>query len=178
MLVVAVGGVAACGGSGGGGDPGEGKESRSSTTAASPESTTTTLSPTQEVEEAFLAFNRMLLRLALSPNPDDPEIVQRASGDSLAGVVDFQTTLQTTGQRVEYGARRATHVLDVSMVDAVTATVLDCTVDDRTEITSSGASGPFLETYWTEWTLRQVDGAWFVDSGNPVEMQQGEQPCQ
>ena len=178
MLAVAVGGVAACGGSGGGGDPAEGEESRSSTTTASPESTTTTLSPTQEVEEAFLAFKAMLQRLAQSPNPDDPEIVQRATGDTLAGVRQFQTTLQTLGHRAEYGARQATHILAVSTVDAATVTLRECTVDDRTEITPTGTIGPVLETYWTEWTLREVDGTWFVDGSEAIDMRQGEQPCE
>ena len=173
-LAAACIGLVSCGG--GGDDPAEREESAS--TSAAPEPTSTTLSPTQEVEAAFLAFDAMVERLAQAPNPDDPEIAQRASGEILAGVQQSQTTLRTTGYRAEFGERQATHILEVSIVDAATATLLDCSIDDRTEITPTGAKGPFLETYWTEWTLRQVEGVWYVDSGDAVDMQQGEQSCE
>lgn len=174
-VLVAVGAVASCGGGDDGGEP---DESAAETTAPSVESTTTTLSPTQEVETAFLAFDAMTLRLRATPSPDDPEIAQRASGETLAGIRRSQTTQHTAGLRVEFGERQATHVLEVSMVDSGTATLLGCTVDDRTEITPSGTKGPFLETYWTEWTLLKVDGTWFVDSATPVDRREGEQPCE
>ena len=173
-LAVACIGLASCGG--GGDDPAEGEESAS--TSAAPEPTSTTLSPTQEVEAAFLAFDAMTLRLRAAPDPDDPEIAQRASGDVLAGISQSQTTQLTAGLRAEFGARQSIQLLDVSMVDSNTATVLGCAVDDRTEITPTGAKGPFVETYWTEWTLVKVDGVWFVDHASPIERRDGEQPCE
>ena len=179
VLAVAVVGVAACGGSGGGGDPAEGEESRSSTTTASPESTTTTLSPTQEVEEAFLAFSAMMDRLRQSPDPDDPEIAQRASGETLAGITDAQTTLQTTGFSARFGERSSVQILSVRFLDPATALVRECKVEDLTEVNAAGeANGPFVRTYWTEWTLIKVGEAWIADSSDGIERREGEHPCE
>jgi hypothetical protein len=166
-------------GCGGGGDEDEETGDRpSDATSTTVEATTTTLSVTEEVEAAFLAFNDMVTRLVQAPNPDDPEIAQRASGETLAGVTDSQTTLQTSGYRIEFGDRKSTEVIDVTLIDAGRATVLECSVDDRIEITPSESNGPFVQTYWTEWTLLLVDGVWLVDSSIGIERREGEHPCE
>ena len=61
--------------------------------------TTTTVSPESEVETAYLAFWDMAVRLAGSPDPNDPEIAQRASGDALANGNFFQPTLGISKRR-------------------------------------------------------------------------------
>lgn len=178
-LVVAGAGVAACSG-GDGGDSAEGEESRSPTTAAeAPETTSTTLSPTQEVEEAFLAFDAMTHRLRESPDPEDPEIAQRASGETLAGITDATTTLQTTGFTMRFGERDSVQILSVTLVDPATAVVHECTVEDLTEVNAAGeTNGPFIRTFWTEWTLVKAGDAWLVDSSDGIERREGEHPCE
>ena len=142
------------------------------------ESTTTTLSVTEEVEGAFLAFNELSDRLRESPDPEDPALAELASGETLAAFTDALTTFQTTGWSARFGERDAVHVLSVTLVDAATATLLECSVEDRTEVKPSGETvGPYLDTYWTEWTLRNVDGSWRVDSSDAIERREGEHPC-
>lgn len=175
-VLVSVGAVTSCGGGDDGGEP---DESASETTATSVESTTTTLSPTQEVEAAFLAYNTMTDRLREAPDPKDPEIAQRASGETLAGLIDAQTTLQTTGFSARFGERDSVQVLSVTLVDPDTALVRDCQVEDLTEVNAAGeTNGPFVRTFWTEWTLIKVDDAWLVDSSNGIERRDGEHPCE
>ena len=177
VLVLTVAGGAACGG--GGDDPAEGEESASTTTSTTPESTSTTLSPTQEVEEAFLAFDAMMDRLRESPNPDDPEIAQRASGETLAGITDATTTLHTTGFTMRFGERDSVQILSVGFVDRATALVRECTVEDLTEVNAAGeTNGPFVRTYWTEWTMVKVGEAWLADSSDGIDEREGEHPCE
>lgn len=175
-VLVAVAAVTWCGGGDDGGEP---DESASETTATSVESTTTTLSPTQEVEAAFLAYNTMTDRLREAPDPEDPEIAQRASGETLAGLIDALTTLQTTGFSARFGERDSVEVLSVTLVDANTALVRDCQVEDLTEVNAAGeTNGPFVRTFWTEWTLIKVDDVWLVDSSDGIERREGEHPCE
>lgn len=174
-LVLTVAGGTACGG---GGDSAEGEES-GATTTSTPESTTTTLSPTQEVEEAFLAFSAMVDRLREAPDPNDPEIAQRTSGETLAGITDAQTTLQTTGVSARFGEQSSVQVLSVTLVDPTTALVRECKVEDLTEVNPAGeTNGPFVRTYWTEWTLLRVGEAWLADSSEGIERRDGVHPCE
>ena len=166
--------VAGCG-DGEGDDDGGGSSSDGSTTTTVA-STTTTLSESEEVEAAFLAFDAMLDRLREAPDPDDPEIAQRASGEALASITDAQTTMYTLGETAVFGGRHATHVLGVE-VEGDVAVVHDCSVEDRTVNTPSGPDGPFLTTYWTDWTLVRVNGAWLVDHSVGVRRIEGERPC-
>ena len=169
--------LTACGG--GGDDPpadGAAAAEESSTTAEQP---TTTLDTYGEVRAAFLAFNSMTDRLRESPNPDDPEIAQRASGETLAGLTDAQTTLQTTGFSARFGARDSVEILSVNLIDASTAVLRDCQVEDLTEVDPSGqTNGPFVRTFWTEYTLIKVGEAWMVDSSDGIERREGEHPCE
>lgn len=177
--LIAVGGMAACGGGGGDGNQDDRDESGSEAAQTTVEPTTTSLSATQEVEAAFLAFNSMMDRLREAPDPDDPEIAQRASGETLAGIVDAQTTLQTTGFSARFGERDSVEVLSVTLVDADTALVRDCQVEELTEVNASGEqNGPFVHTFWTEWTLIKDGAAWLVDSSDGLERREGEHPCE
>lgn len=176
--LIAFGGMAACGG---GDDDSQGERDRSGSesTETSVEPTTTSLSITHEVEAAFLAFNSMMDRLREAPDPEDPEIAQRASGETLAGIVDAQTTLQTTGFSARFGERDSVEVLSVTLVDADTALVRDCQVEELTEVNASGEqNGPFVHTFWTEWTLIRDGAAWLVDSSDGLERREGEHPCE
>ncbi len=160
--------VAGCGG-GEGDDDGGGSSSDDSTTTTVA-STTTTLSESEEVEAAFLAFDAMLHRLRESPNPDDPEIAERASGETLAGITDSQTTMRTLGETAVFGERDAIHVLEVEFDDADDGDwCSSARVEDMTTMTRRRArSVPFVTTYWTEWTLVRVDGTWMVDHSRGI----------
>lgn len=177
LVVAATMVVAGCGGGGGDDDDGGGS-SPDDSTATTAESTTTTLSETEEVEAAFLAFDAMYTRLRESPNPDDPELAERASGETLAGITDSQTTMRTLGETAVFGERQATHVLGVEFPEPETAVVRECTVEDRTVNTRTGPDGPFLATYWTDWTLLRVDGIWMVDHSKAIRRAEGEHSCE
>src|SRR5918995_3724000 len=89
LLVV----VAACG------DDGEAAvdgttTSTSDTTIAS---TTTTQNPEAEVEAAYLAYWEMAKRLSEAPDPNDPELGERATGTALDKLVDSLTTMKAQG---------------------------------------------------------------------------------
>ena len=97
--------------------------------AADPGRTTTTQSPESEVESAYLAFWDMAVRLAQSPDPDDPEIDQRASGEARSGLVDGLRRLADLNRHSEFGPLYEHDVLSVDL-DGDTAVVEDCAVDD------------------------------------------------
>lgn len=167
-----------CSGDAGGEEPDREGAGPRETTTVPVESSTTTLTETGEVRAAFEAYSLMMDRLVQSPNPDDPEIPQRASGNTLAGIIDHQRTIQTLGVTARFGDRQAMTILSAVITSPGTATVRECRVEDMTEVHQSGETlGPFLETYWTEYTLLEVDGVWRVDSSRAIERKEGEQPC-
>jgi hypothetical protein len=140
--------------------------------------TSTTLNPATEVEQAYLAFHEMLVRLREAPDPDDPEIDQLTTGQTKAGVVNSQSTMKTLGERATFGPRGSVAVLDVSFTEPDTAVVRSCAVEDITVIVrESGSFGPTVTTYWTDYTLRRLNGRWSVNSSDGIEKLEGEQPC-
>lgn len=146
----------------------------SSTTAAP--STTPTLE--SEVEAAYLAYWEMTVRLQQAPDPDDPEIRQRAVGRAADALVDGLTTLRAQRRIVRFGPRYAHDVISVEVTDRG-AVVRDCFVDDATTIDASTgervsggvASGVFAAI------LRDVDGEWLVSELEVEEAQEGAGGC-
>jgi hypothetical protein len=140
--------------------------------------TTTTVSPESEVETAYLAFWDMAVRLAESPDPNDPEIAQRASGDAKADLVDGLQRLQSQGRHSEFGPQYGHDVLLVKIVGD-TATVEDCAVDDS-KIVNRETGEIVVEGVGTERlsaTVLRTGGGWIVDKFVQVEAWQGAVEC-
>ncbi|HEY8544176.1 MAG TPA: hypothetical protein VIL36_03980 [Acidimicrobiales bacterium] len=131
------------------------------------------------VEAAYVAFQEMVERLVITPDPDDPEIAERATGAAHDEVVATLDGFDRNGQAVEFGTRHEHHVYDVQ-VDGDTATVLDCLVSDRRVVDESsrrivrsdpeGGAAQVLTA-----TLVREDGDWKVQrvTSMPVEPPQG-----
>lgn len=89
-----------------------------------------------DVRAAYVAYQQMFERLVIAPDPDDPEIAQRASGAAQDEVVEVLGGYDSAGQAVEFGTRHEHHVFDVA-VQGDTATVLDCFVSDARVVDES-----------------------------------------
>jgi len=140
--------------------------------------TTTTVSPEAEVEAAYLAFWDMAVRLAESPNPDDPEISERASGDARTDLVDGLRALQNQNQHSEFGSEYGHEVLSTE-IDGETATVEDCAVDDS-KIVNVETGEVAVEGIGTERlsaTLLWSDDGWVVDKFVQIEVWSGAVAC-
>src|SRR4051812_33913809 len=104
VVIVAVLGAAGSGG----GSGARGGTTTPPPAAAAPATTTTTTSTTapttstttveDAVREAYLAYWKMIDRLAAAPDPDDPELPQRAIDPVLSIVRDDMTTRRSEGR--------------------------------------------------------------------------------
>lgn len=131
----------------------------SSTTAAP--STTPTLE--SEVEAAYLAYSEMFTRLLGAPNPNDPEIRQRATGEAADSLTDNLTTLRALNRAVRFGPDYRYELLSVE-VSGAQAVGQECVVDDATVV--DAASGEAVDpapvaTVLNRITLRH-DDVWRV----------------
>src|SRR5215207_6993415 len=88
--------------------------STSETTIAS---TTTTQDPEAEVEAAYLAYWEMNKRLSEAPDPNDPELGERATGTALDKLVDSLTTMRAAGERFVFGPEYSHLVESVEVSD-------------------------------------------------------------
>lgn len=152
------------------GDDGDSDDDETATTTEPSEVTTTTVPVEQEVEEAYLAYWDMLDRLAQNPDPDDPEIQERASGEALEELMDFVTTMQASGWRGEFGKQHSHEVLSVD-VESNEAVVTHCAVDDSRVIdTTTGEvvrEGVAPRVY--EATLERTNAGWQIHNVTEVE---------
>jgi len=140
--------------------------------------TSTTLSQEDQVEAAYLAFADMGARLLENPDPDDPEIAQRTSGEAQADLIAGLRTLVANGQRYELGPEYSHDVLAVT-VDGVTATAEVCVIDDVSliDVTSGDPLGQGTTTaQWTV-TLTRPDDSWVVEQVSEREIGEGALPC-
>ena len=147
-----------------------------SSTTADP--TTTAPSVEADVEAAYLAYWEMVERLTNSPDPDDPEISQRAIGTALTTFVDSVTTLQAQGQVVMTGPQTRHDVTSIEL-SADGVTLRDCNVDDskRVEASTGDELIEAVATNLLEVTLVESDGAWLVSSIRRVGAWEGVTRC-
>jgi hypothetical protein len=146
-------------------------------TADDTSTTPTTESPEAEVEAAYLAFWDMAVRLAESPDPDDPEIAERSSGDARDDLVAGLTALRDNDRHSEFGERYEHDVLSVS-VDGDTATLEDCAVDDSKIVNGQGET--VVEGVGTEKlrvTLNHDGNSWIVAELVQVDAWEGAVEC-
>src|SRR4051812_11279994 len=87
--------IAAC--SGGGSGSAASTTTTTSTTSTTVASTTTT-TPEEAVKAAYLAYWKMIDRLSVAPDPDDPELAQRMVDPRLSSARDELATERAKGQ--------------------------------------------------------------------------------
>jgi hypothetical protein len=161
VAIVLVGLLAA--GCGGGDDDSSPDTSRRASDSSSSTAPPTTRSAESEVEEAYLAYWAMGERLLETPNPDDPEIAQRAIDPARGQMIDSLTTLRARDQAVRHGPRHRHDVRSIE-VEGESATVRDCAIDDASIVDArSGATiDERLVTALYEATLVSQGSSWWV----------------
>jgi len=134
-----------------------------------------------DAQAAYVAYQGLFERLAITPNSDDPEIENLTSGQELNHVVDTLTDFESRNQAVEFGTRHKHNVYDAVLNGDGTATVLDCFVSDARvvnadsrRILSSDPEGGAANVVTATLEFGD-DGTWRVDhtSSVPVQPNQG-----
>jgi len=149
--------------------------------ATQPATTTTTITPEAEVESAYRDFIDMVARLTLAPDPLDPEIAQRTTGEARANFESALTDLQARGTLIRGGAEDRQSILSAA-VNGNTATLSVCYVGQSGEYDAlTGAEIQPMRIYTTLDTvsLIQDEGIWKVASeGNAeTDMWEGVHDC-
>jgi hypothetical protein len=170
--------LAACGGDGQAADEDDPTTTAPNDDPSTDDPTTTAPSVEAEVEAAYLAYWEMVERLTNSPEPEDPEIGQRAVGTALSTFVDSVTTLKAQGQAVVTGSQTRHNVTSIELSDD-SATLRDCNVDDAKRIDASSGSEIIeaVATNLLEVTL-EWDGSWRVSSIKRISAWQGVVECE
>jgi hypothetical protein len=161
-----------------------GKVTQADDNSKSAASATTTVPPDveAEVEAAYLAYSDMVQRLLLAPQPDDPELVQRATGDALDSLVAALNDLVASGDVARYGPTRSQTILAIE-VSGDTATLRACFVDEsgRYDATTGDEIDPMrVSTIVDTASLERRDGVWRVSSRKnpgPGEEWEGVHEC-
>jgi hypothetical protein len=91
--------------------------------------TTTPADPEAEVEQAYRAYLAMEARLVAAPDPNDPEIPERATGRALARLKDALAEDVQKGQVIRVGPATSQTILSIEVMDDH-ATVRACFVDE------------------------------------------------
>ncbi|HKE76674.1 MAG TPA: hypothetical protein VKB57_23855 [Acidimicrobiales bacterium] len=126
--------------------------------------TSTSLSPEAEVEQAYRAFEAMLVRLSTAPNPDDPEIAQRTTGEFRARVERIMADRRARHLLVRFGAEAGPTSVS-AVVHGGSATVKACYVDQAAIV--NGRTGAVIDPMTTVHerltvTLDEDRGLWKV----------------
>jgi len=142
--------------------------------------TSTTLSQEDQVEAAYLAFWDMFVRLAQAPDPSDPEIPERSSGEIRQMLVDGLTMLQSLNRHSEFGPAYRHEVISVALQNDGTALVRDCAVDDSRLVESD--TGQVVEegvvTELSEVTLIHGGLGWQADHSARLDAWEGAVECE
>jgi len=175
VWAVCVGFVAAC--SGGGGTAATTTTTSSTTRTTAP--TTTTTSPEDAVKAAYLAYWKMIDRVSMTPDPEDPELPQRMVDPRLSNARDELATERARGRttRTPPGGKYS-HVIQSVTLDKDNATVNDCSVDDQVVygpddvvLDSAVTTKHFVASF-----VRTAD-TWKVADVRIVRQESGEQSC-
>ena len=143
-----------------------------------PPATSTTLDPDEasedEVRQAYRDFLEMAFRIAEAPDPNDPEIAQRATGDARGRIEQSAAEDQARGVVVRGGPDNKQTILTTTVAgDSARLTV--CFVDHAGVF--DAATGAEIEPMTTTTRLGTIDllredGTWKV---NLVEAQEGKE---
>jgi hypothetical protein len=135
-----------------------------------------------EIEDAYRAYNAMVERLALAPDPEDPELPQRATGRALDRIIELMKDLVASGDVGRLGPTRSQTILTIE-VTADTATLRACLVDEsgRYDAATGEAIVPMMVgTIIDTATLERSDGTWRVSAiknPGPDERWEGVSTC-
>lgn len=171
--------LASCGGD----DAGSSDRTSSSTSQATSSSSTSTERPDPveaAVLEAYDAYWAMFLRVSDPPNPADPEIPQRATGNRLVALIEAlqRNAQEQTVIRLPEMALYE-HNPEVVTLEADRAEIRDCSIDDGLLIRSTTGEvlNDVVATHLIESILRLEWGAWKVAESNIVERWEGVAGC-
>jgi hypothetical protein len=161
-----------------------GKVTQADDNSKSAASATTTVPPDveAEVEAAYRAYNAMVFRLLLAPDPYDPELPERAAGASLDRLVAALTELVETGDVARYGPTRSLTILTIE-VAGDEATLRACSVDEsgRFDAATGAEVVPmYVATIIDTVSLERRDGVWRVSAVKnpaPDERWEGVSTC-
>lgn len=142
------------------------------------ENTTTTLSPEAEVEAAVMAYEAMASRLIQAPNPNDPEIAQRTTGEYRTYIEASLQELMDLGHAGQLGPNTTQTVLRTE-VSGDRATVEVCAVDDGTliEVATGRVLNDDVVTDHSAVSLERTDGAWLVVQRSRIARWEGVNDC-
>jgi hypothetical protein len=143
--------------------------------------TTTTLSPEQEVEQAYKDFIAMVTRIYLAPDPNDPEIAERSTGEARANFEATLMRMQSEGTVIRIGQEDRQTILSTA-ISGDSATLSVCFVDQSgTFDAATSAEVEAMRTVTTldETTLLRQGGMWRVSriTNQPGNMWEGEYSC-
>lgn len=137
----------------------------------------TTTSPESEVESAYLAYWDTVARLYSEPDPDSPEISKVATDPARSTLVQTLEDLSTARHSIELGPDYAHRVSEIS-VDADSARLSDCTVDDASLVDGSGVVlREATVTTALNVDLVRVGQAWRVREIHPIQDWEGATTC-
>ena len=162
-----------------GGSGSAAKTTTTSTTTSTTVATTTTTDPKDAVKQAWLAYWVMIDRLAAAPDPDDPELAQRAADPILSDVKSDMATRKEQGRstRAPANSRYAHQVRQVT-VSGNTAEVSDCFIDDRVQFRADGSVlNDEVATVTSAGKLTQSGTEWLVTSVRNEEIGNGDVGC-
>jgi hypothetical protein len=139
-----------------------------SRSAASP-NTTPTADVEAEVEAAYRAYVAMQERVQAAPDPDDPEIPERATGSTLERLRQALADYAARGQAVRVGPATRQTILSIE-VSGDRATVRACYVDESGvfDVTTGAEVVPVrIGTSIDTTVLERTGDVWRVSSRRP-----------
>ena len=161
-----------------GGDDDPEEEATTTTSSTEAPSTTAPPSPEDEVEAAYLAYWDMAARLSANPDPDDPEIAQRAVDPVLGEVTDTLSTLRAQGQGLVSRDQSTHEIRDVGLEEG-RASVEACSVDDSAlvDLATQEVLEERVTTSLIETRLVRDGSGWRVSEVDPVRSWDGAVEC-
>jgi hypothetical protein len=150
-----------------------------STSTSTTVATTSTTKPEDAMKQAYLDYWKMIDRLNAAPNPDDPELAQRATEPLISTIKDQLSAQKSTGHSFRSSPDRPlSHTVSDLVVSGATGTIRDCYVDGTIEFDANDQiidSG--ISTRTTEGALVLIGSTWKVASLKFVKSVDGVKTC-
>jgi hypothetical protein len=162
-----------------GGSGSAAKTTTTSTTTSTTAPTTTTTSPEDAVKTAYLDYWKMVDRIGLAPNPDDPELETRTADPLLTTLRGDLSTRQSQNRSTRLPSDPAlnSHRVDSVTINSTNATVDDCFVDGRIAVNGDGSTNDAVVTKRTMGKLVLAGSSWRVADVQFVEKINGVAGC-
>jgi len=169
--------LAACSGGG------SGSAAKTTTTVSSTTTTTvavtTTTTPEDAVKQAYLDYWKMSDRLSAVPDPNDPELAQRAAEPLLSFVRDNLSTEKAEGRTFTVPAGKPNdHRIQSVQISGSAATLTECFIDGRAELDHDGnVIDDSVFSKLGSATLVQSGGVWLLTAVNFTQRTPGDGGC-